>query len=93
MFSERVLVSLDSYPFNKYGTIEGEVYYISPSSQLVENIGDVYITKVKFNNINSNIDIFSGLTGNAEIKTGKRNIMSYFLDPIIKGLNESIKEK
>ena len=39
------------------------------------------------------IKIFTGLSGVVEIKTGKRTIMEYFLEPITKGFGESLKEK
>lgn len=35
----------------------------------------------------------SGFFGSVEIKTDKRTVMEYFLDPIIKGFGESLKEK
>ena len=38
-------------------------------------------------------NLISGLSGSVEIKTDKRTVMEYFLDPIIKGFGESLKEK
>lgn len=51
------------------------------------------IRKYNLNNTNDKINIFSGLSGTVEIKTGKRTVMEYFLEPITKGFNESLKEK
>ncbi len=56
-------------------------------------MGSVYLVKIKPENVSESIDIMSGLTGMVEIKTDKRTIMEYFLDPIIKGFDESLKEK
>ena len=56
-------------------------------------LGNVYIVKLEINNDNENINIISGLSGIAEIKTGKRTVMDYFLEPIVKGFGESLKEK
>lgn len=86
-------IKLEAYPYNKYGTVKGKVKYISPSSFMNEKIGSVYLVKLSIDNSNENIDIISGLSGSAEIKIGKRTIMSYFLDPITKGFGESLKEK
>ncbi|MBQ5989716.1 MAG: HlyD family efflux transporter periplasmic adaptor subunit [Oscillospiraceae bacterium] len=86
-------VKLEAYPYNKYGTVDAEVSYISPSSFQNETLGNVYLVKLKLNNTNEKINLFTGLTGTTEIKTGKRTVMEYFLDPITKGFGESLKER
>lgn len=86
-------IKLEAYPYNKYGTVNGIVQYISPSSFNSEQLGSVYLVKLEIENTNSEINIISGLTGSAEMKVGKQSVMKYFLDPIIKGFGESLKEK
>lgn len=86
-------IKLEAYPYNKYGTVKGTVKYISPSSFNIEKQGSVYLVKLDIDNSNSNINVMSGLTGAVEIKIGKRSIMRYFLDPIVKGFGDSMKEK
>lgn len=86
-------IKLEAYPYNKYGTVKGTVTYISPSSFASEQLGSVYIVKLKLDDSNENIHIISGLSGAVEIKTDKRTIMDYFLEPIVKGFGESLKEK
>lgn len=88
-------IKLEAYPYNKYGTIKGKVKYISPSSFVSEQkqMGNVYLVKIEITDENDNINIISGLSGTVEIKTDKRTIMDYFLEPIIKGFGESLKEK
>ena len=88
-----VEIKLDAYPYNKYGTVKGKVKYISPSSFVNDQLGSVYLIKVRVLNKNNEIKLTSGLTGNVEIKIGKRTVMDYFLDPIMKGFGESLKEK
>lgn len=86
-------IKLEAYPYNKYGTVNGKVKYISPSSFANEQLGNVYVVRLEFDNSNENVDIISGLSGMIEIKTDKRTVMDYFLEPIIKGFGESLKEK
>ena len=86
-------IKLEAYPYNKYGTVKGKVKYISPSSFNTEKMGSVYLVKLDVENSNEKIDIMSGLTGTVEVKVGKRSIMRYFLDPIVKGFGDSMKEK
>ena len=86
-------IKLEAYPYNKYGTVKGVVKYISPSSFNSETMGSVYLVKLDVENSNYDINVMSGLTGTVEIKLDKRSIMSYFLEPIMKGFEESMKEK
>lgn len=86
-------IKLEAYPYNKYGTVKGTVKYISPSSFANEQLGSVYIVKLELDEGNENIHIISGLSGAVEIKTDKRTVMDYFLEPIVKGFGESLKEK
>ena len=86
-------IKLEAYPYNKYGTVKGTVKYISPSSFANEQLGNVYIVKLELDNGNKNICVISGLSGSVEIKIDKRTVMDYFLEPIVKGFGESLKEK
>ena len=86
-------VKLEAYPYNKYGTVKGTVKYISPSSFNSEQMGSVYLVKLEITDVPDGINIVSGLSGSVEIKTDKRTVMEYFLDPIMKGFGESLKEK
>lgn len=86
-------IKLEAYPYNKYGTVKGTVKYISPSSFANDQLGNVYVVKLEIEDGNENINVISGLSGAVEIKTEKRTIMDYFLEPIVKGFGESLKEK
>lgn len=86
-------IKLEAYPYNKYGTVKGTVKYISPSSFNSEQLGSVYLVKLEIADVPDDINIVSGLSGSVEIKTDKRTVMEYFLDPIMKGFGESLKEK
>ena len=86
-------IKLAAYPYSKFGTVKGKVKYISPSSFVSEQLGSVYLVKLEVDGSNKNIDLISGLSGNVEIKTDQRTVMEYFLDPVIKGFGESLKEK
>jgi len=38
------------------------------------------------------VRLLAGMTVTAEIKVGRRTVISYFLYPLIRGLDESIRE-
>ena len=86
-------IKLEAYPYNKYGTVKGKVKYISPSSFQNEKLGSVYLVKLDVDDSNPNINVMSGLSGAVEVKIGRQSVMRYFLDPIVKGFGDSMKEK
>lgn len=86
-------IKLEAYSYNKYGTVKGTVKYISPSAFSSEQMGSVYLVKIEVTGVPDSISVISGLSGSVEIKTDKRTVMEYFLEPIIKGFGESLKEK
>lgn len=87
-----VRVKLDAYPYSDYGVVNGKVISISPDIYTIENVGNVYQIIVELED-NEKIDVISGLTGTVEIKIGERSIISYFLDPLINGVDNMFKEK
>ena len=86
-------IKLEAYPYNKYGTVKGKVKYISPSSFQNEKMGSVYLVKLDVDDSNPNVNVMSGLSGIVEVKIGSQSVMRYFLDPIVKGFGDSMKEK
>jgi len=86
----------DAFPFQKYGTVKGEVVSISPDAFEDEKLGSVFKMKISLdrttiNLSGNNFNITPGMAVTAEIMTGKRRIIEFFLDPIIKYADESLK--
>lgn len=93
-----VQVKIDTYDFQKYGMIEGIVKKVSKDSVEDEKQGliyDVYITPVTksltVDGKEQPVAIGMGLS--AEIKTGKRRIIEFFIYPIVKYWSEAISIK
>lgn len=89
-------IKIDTFPFQKYGTIKGKVESISPDAFEDEKMGSVYKMKVSLEKseimVNGKeVHISPGMAVSAEIKTGKRRIIEFFLEPIIKYAEESLK--
>lgn len=95
-------VKLDAYDYSIYGTLKGEVIYISADTLNEEVRGNdqpyyrVQI-KTKGRNLTSRekdrIDIQPGMTAMAEIKTGSNTVLRYLTKPITKTLSESLGER
>ena len=97
---ETVRVKLDAYPFQRYGTLNGRLAVISPDSlpfspdrpsQLVYR-ARVKITDAARTLVQRGIRLRPGMVATAQIKTGKRSIISYILNPILRIGSESLRE-
>ena len=88
-------VKLDTFPFQKYGTIKGKVVFISPDAFEDENLGPVYKVKIKMEGLSLVVDgrngaVSPGMAVTVEVKTGKRRVIEFFLSPIVKYAKESL---
>ena len=99
---DMVRVKLESYPFQRFGTVTGTLSVISPDSTPLKQGDDdpgklVYHVQVVLNDDAAQLaarGIFlkPGLSASAEIKTGTRSIASYVLNPLLKLADESMRE-
>jgi hemolysin D len=96
-----VRVKLESYPFQRFGTVTGELVNISPDSMPADEndpkSGLVYRAQVRLNAnagelARRGIFLKPGLVASAEIKTGQRSIASYILNPVLRIADESMRE-
>ncbi len=89
---QKVIIKLEAYDYQKYGTLEGTIDYISPSAIVDKELGAVYKVKIKFDkNQNPNIDVLPGMTVTLETKSGKQRIIEYFLEPFQKNIDNALK--
>lgn len=97
----KVRVKLESYPFQRYGTMEGVLDVISADSVPLKEDEDrsqvVYLVQVRLTDPPQDLTargfrLRPGLIATAEIKTGKRSIISYVLNPILRMSDESLRE-
>lgn len=93
-----VEIKIDSFPFTKYGTLNGNVKTVSRDAVLDEKQGWVY--PARFNLWETEIivgdkyvKLSPGMTVTAEIKTGKRRMIQYLLAPLQEYQSESLKER
>ncbi len=91
-------VKIDTFNFTKYGTIDAEVINLSNDAISDENLGLVYMAKIlihktKMQVNNKLVNLTPGMSVNVEIKTGKRRVIEYFLSPLLRYKQESIRER
>ncbi|MBO7672091.1 HlyD family efflux transporter periplasmic adaptor subunit [bacterium] len=91
-----VSIKIDTYNFQKYGILNGVVTVVSPNSIEDEKLGDVFEVYIEPKNTTLLVEgkeqtIKYGMTTTNEIKIGKRRIIEFFIYPLIKYMDESIK--
>jgi HlyD family secretion protein len=94
----RVKVKVATFPFQEFGTIDGEVVKITPNATLDKDLGLVYTVRVmlKRKTINvegKNIELSPGMAVTAEIVTRKRSILTFMLEPITRRFSEALTER
>ena len=92
---QRVVVKVATYPFQRYGYLEGTVENISPDAIQDDKKGLIYKAKIKLNDEKSSkqnqLKLLPGMSVSVEIATGQRRIIEFFLDPLMTKADESLK--
>jgi HlyD family secretion protein len=52
----------------------------------------VDLTDMRLRNLPEGFQMLPGMTLTAEMKVGSRRVISYFLYPLLRGLDESVRE-
>lgn len=91
-------IKVETYPFTQFGLLDGAVENISEDSIEDENLGLVYLAKVRINTTNTDLIardmvLNAGMSVQVEIKTDKRRIIDYILSPLKKYRHDSLTER
>ncbi len=95
---QRAAVKITAYDYSKYGYIDARVVHISSDAIKDEKKGALYsaILALEKSTITVNghvMPLSPGMTVTAEIKTGRRRVIEYFLSPLIQQKRESLHER
>jgi hemolysin D len=91
-------IKVDTFNFTKYGVIDAELSDLSNDAIQDEKLGLVYkarLTPAKSElTINDKlISLSPGMTVTAEVKTGQRRVIEFFLSPLLRYKQESLGER
>jgi HlyD family secretion protein len=104
---DTVRVKLDALPFQRHGTIDGTLRVITensfqsdknrtgdnkPDGQPAFFRGRVALGPLALHDVPADFRLIPGMTTTAEIKVGRRTIISYLLDPVVRLFDESLRE-
>jgi hemolysin D len=95
---QRAEVKVETFPFTRYGTVGGTVSFVSNDAVADEKRGFVFQARVKLDRATLKVEereltLTPGMAVSAEIATGKRRVIEFFLDPIRKTVNEGLRER
>jgi len=95
---QTVAVKLDSFNFTKYGKLSGVIRRIASGAVEDPQLGMVYPTIIEL--ISQKIEVGEkifrlrpGMTVTIDIKTGKRRIADYILEPFLRYGDEALRER
>ena len=96
--SDEVKISLTSFDPAKFGRIDGEVINISPDAVSNPDTGEqFYSLKVNMlgsikDNSGKEVTILPGMVATVEVLSGKRSILDYFWQPLVKNKDLALRE-
>ncbi|MEM9576895.1 MAG: HlyD family type I secretion periplasmic adaptor subunit [Pseudomonadota bacterium] len=104
---DQVRIKVESFPFQRHGVVEGKIESLSGDSFVGARDGNSavapgevhYLARVSIppidealDNLPSGFRALPGMTLTAEVQVGQRQVISYFLYPVFRMLDESIRE-
>ncbi len=100
-----VALKVDAFPYQRHGLLPGRLRSIGADSfasggasggaaagSSAVHRGQVEIAAAGLRGLPEGARLIPGMTVTAEIKVGTRRVISYLLYPVLRGLNESIRE-
>jgi hemolysin D len=108
---QRVELKVETFPFTRYGLIDGEIMNVTTDAVQMDKSGEVakgnqgpqsgilvYPARVSLSKSIIQVDgkpvrLSPGMAVTAEIKTGTRRLIEFFLSPLLKSGQESLRER
>ncbi|MBF2064253.1 MAG: HlyD family efflux transporter periplasmic adaptor subunit [Calothrix sp. C42_A2020_038] len=87
-------VKMATFPFQEFGTIEGEVMKVSPNAIVDKDLGLVFPTRIKLNKHSvmvrgEEVKFTPGMAANGEIVTRQKSILTFIMEPITRRFSEA----
>lgn len=91
-------IKIHTFPFTKYGVIDGKVTTISDDAIVDEQRGLIYsmqlLMEKRYIQVdNKAVKLMPGMAVTAEVQTGKRRIIEFFLAPLLRYSKEGLRER
>lgn len=95
---QEAAIKVESFPFTRYGLIDGTVVHVSADSVADETQGLVYPMRVSMASDRILVGerwtpLAPGMAVTVEVKTGKRRAIEFFLSPFMRYQDEALRER
>jgi hemolysin D len=96
---QEVSIKVAAYPFTRYGDLEGKIEWVARDAVIDKELGPSYPIRVSVkgyrlpNIVNGRQGVISpGMTVTTDVKIGRRRVIQYFLGPIFRYKDKSLRE-
>jgi HlyD family secretion protein len=92
-----VNLKIDAFPWRRHGALQGRLIDISSASFTPEGSteaqhpGRISLSGA-LHDLPAGTALLPGMTLEADVKTGTRSLLDYFLDPLARGVSEALRE-
>ena len=94
---QAVAIKLEAFPFTRYGTLPGKIQSLGSDAVQDDKLGLVYSARVLVDQADTqraaSLKPAVGMQVTADIRTGRRSILSYLLSPIDEVVQEALREQ
>ena len=94
-----VSVKVTAYPFTRYGDLVGEIEWVARDAVIDKRLGPSYPIRVRIDNytlpnvVNGRQGVITpGMTVTTDVKVGRRRVIQYFLGPVFRYKDKSLRE-
>lgn len=93
-----VALKLEAYPFTRYGTVPGHIVSVSRDAVQDDKGPAYYLARIALDRRTLDVDgrrvaLTPGLSATADIRTGRRRLINYLLDPVTRDMSEAARER
>ena len=91
-------IKIETFPFTKYGVIDGTIDTISNDAIADENLGLVYLAQITMAKttmwVNDRaVNLSPGMAVTVEVDMGKRRLIEFLLTPLLRYQDEGLQER
>lgn len=95
-----VRIKVDAFEFTRYGHIDGRLQWVGSDAMVDEQKGPVYPARVSLSSTSMSnragerdAVVVPGMQATADIVIGQRRLMEYFIAPLLRYRDESLRER
>jgi hemolysin D len=95
---QRVAIKIEAFPYTRYGYLNGTVIDVSNDAVQDKKLGLIFPVRIRLDTNRIKVDnrwitLTPGMAVTADIRTGRRSVIGYFLDPLLQTAQESLHER